>query len=525
MMVQSSFGLNSLLLFLMLMYPLLGLLWHHQYPIYASEVMLLAIAIAAIAGLISLGLGACSPLVAHLALVTLLTLVLLVHVNLLFLSLLVVFFTGLGVSFILGEKFRLVLLAMMAALIAGAWFDSRIDIANASPPLTVSHEGATQGPIIHILLDGFMSPDGLPETDEAQDLRSHTLGFFRDHDFHLFTRAYSHYGSTLDSMTRAFNFRNDSENLFQRSVMLREPMSIPQNAWFNTLGEHGYPVAVYQTESIDFCAPDDVIHCEVFTMPNLKSIRGEVRSIGTRALVLLRTILAQSVLLNGYLQEAVGLGSWGVSAYDRRLLASLARDVQQAPGLAFFAHVLIPHPPLVYSEDCSLDYDSELWQRFTASTGDVGNSDESRRVRYRRYIPQALCALRELELLFAKLREHGIYRQATIVVHGDHGSSAFNYPTIVSNKDKLTYRDLRESYSTLFAIKYPNGDFSINDQVLSLDVLMARALLRITGKSAEELGLEAPADQRPFIYLSGVMPLAKEYVNVFTRNGPDEGEP
>jgi hypothetical protein len=36
-----GFGQLTLLVFLMLTYPLLGMLWHHQYPVFSFEIILL----------------------------------------------------------------------------------------------------------------------------------------------------------------------------------------------------------------------------------------------------------------------------------------------------------------------------------------------------------------------------------------------------------------------------------------------------------------------------------------------------
>ena len=261
-----------------------------------------------------------------------------------------------------------------------------------------------------------------------------------------------------------------------------------------------------------------VDHCNIFTIPNLKTIHSDVDDVGTRTALLLRTLFGQSMIITKILIDNKKLNSWGVSTYDKRMLSKLARDVQRGPGNAYFAHILLPHSPLVYRQDCSLDYESESWLRYPAIVGLVGNSDETRRKRYEKFVPHAKCALRELGVLFKALQEQGLYEQATIVVHGDHGTSAYIYSPSVRNMDKFSLRDLREMFSTLFAVKYPGGTFSVNNQTTSLNVLMAQTISEITGKSYQELGINVVSEDEPFVYLIDSEPLTRLNVDIFERD-------
>jgi hypothetical protein len=446
-----------------------------------------------------------------------------VHFNLFFIGLVFTLASGLVLSTLLGEKFPATLMVVMAALITGSYIDNLIDRARNAPEFDTSQKHSRKGPLIHILMDGFIGPDGLPQTDESQNLRADMMVFFEAYEFKVYTRAYTHYNNTADSMTRALNFRNDDENIYRRIAALRVPISFRENAWFRALSDFGYPIVVYQNESVNFCdvAPPVVSHCTVFTIPNLKTIHSDVNEIGTRSAVLLHALYGQSTLITKILIKHKMALSWGVSVYDKHMLSRLIRDVQLQPDGAYFAHALLPHSPMVYRQDCSLDYESESWQRFSHGIGWVGNSDESRRTRYEKYVLQTKCALRELDTLFKELQEVGLYKQATIVIHGDHGSSTYIYRPSVHIKNERFDRDLREIYSTLFAVKYPGGSFSINNQTTSLNVLMAQTISEITGKSHEELGISVVSEDEPFVYLIDIEPLQRLYVDIFKRNNPE----
>jgi hypothetical protein len=325
---QKSTLLLALLLFLIFIYPLLGMLWHHQYPLFSPEVALLLAGFLLLAFMLSWLLQFSRLLVSNLALAAILIIVFLVHFNLFFQGMIVVLAVALLASVLLKEQFKNVLLALIIALIVGAWLDSRISPATQVYELTASDAPSSRGPVIHLLMDGFMGPDGLPPDEDSQELRDEIISFFKRYDFQLYTRAYTHYNATVDSMTRAFNFRNDDANLWQIASMLRTRVSFTENAWFKALNDIGYDVVVYQSESMDFCdvALSGEIRCNTFPMPNLGTIHEEVKNVSTRAAVLLRTLASQSAMLLKALRDARLLGTWGVSIYDERILERLTHD-------------------------------------------------------------------------------------------------------------------------------------------------------------------------------------------------------
>jgi len=515
---KSQYGHLTVLLFLILAYPLISMLWHHDYPVFSAEIGLILACFALLAGLLSMLLQYVRSAVANLLVLTVLTLAFLIQFNPLFVGLIAIVASGLIMAFSLGKHFQTLLMPVVIALIIGAFIDSRIDRAGNSPEQVNRPQESAKGTVIHILLDGFIGADGLPGFEASQSLRSEMMAFFEEYGFQLHTRAYSHYSSTIDTMTRAMNFRNDDENIFQRTVLSHEPLSIGENAWFKALREYGYPVSVYQTESMDFCdaEPSVVSSCNVFPIPNLKSIHTGVSHFWARAPVLLRTLIRQSLVISMILKRSGEIDLWGVSTYDERMLEELARDIRIRPGGAHFAHILLPHPPLVYRRDCTLDYESETWLRFTANYGRVGNSEKSQYMRYEKYAENAKCALAELGALFKTLKDAGLYEQATIVVHGDHGGSLYLYAPSIKNTELMSFGDLRESYSVLFAVKYPHGKFSVDEQTVSLNVLMARTIAGITGLSQEQLGISVLSEDKPFIYMSYSFPLTRKNVDIFS---------
>ena len=175
----------------------------------------------------------------------------------------------------------------------------------------------------------------------------------------------------------------------------------------------------------------------------------------------------------------------------------------------------MPHSPFVYTEDCSIDYSGESGMRWAYVGGAGANDPASRQVRYGKYIAQSRCALKLLRHLFEEMKTDRLFDQATVLVHGDHGSSAHVYGPYVQNMNRVTQRDLLETFSTLFAVKWPDSQPTIVDEVASLNVLMAELAGRIAEGGAQTIGDAVQHEPEPFIYLLGNESLTRFYVNIF----------
>jgi hypothetical protein len=513
--LAKGLGTPAAAFFLILCYPLVGMLWYHGYPVFSAEVMLIMLGMAVLSLAFALALRAVRPLVLNLVVATLLTLAFTVQFNPLFPGMVSIIAGCLLAAWFLGRHFPAALLAVMGALIIGAYLDNRLERAGHVPDPASGTAATGRGPLIHILADGFIGPDGLPGAEESHNLRADMLSFFERHGFRLHTRAYSHYASTVDSMTRAFNFRNDAENLFRRATQLGAPLAVTENAWFSRLREMGYPVIVYQSEGVDFCntGDDAVTQCNEFRIPNLRTIHDGVPAVSKRSLILLQTLLRQSILLNERLMRHIP--KFGVSTFDEQMLVQLKADVVSMPDKAYFVHLILPHHPLVYRPDCSLDYDAEPWKHFTVFDGVIGNSEATQRIRYTRYAANARCALTQLDSFFLSLREAGLYDDSTIIIHGDHGGPLFRFGPYTVSHNQLSLRDLRETFSVLYAVKRPGGSFALDEQTASLNVLLARTLLEISGRSPQQLGLSIVDEDQPFIYLTDTDPFTRINVDIY----------
>ena len=81
--------------------------------------------------------------------------------------------------------------------------------------------------------------------------------------------------------------------------------------------------------------------------------------------------------------------------------------------------------------------------------------------------------------------------------------------------NQLSLRDLRETFSVLYAVKLPGSSFELDEETASLNVLLARTLLEISGQSPQQLGLSIAEEDQPFIFLTDTDPFTRVNVDIF----------
>ena len=129
-----------------------------------------------------------------------------------------------------------------------------------------------------------------------------------------------------------------------------------------------------------------------------------------------------------------------------------------AAGDAVFAHILLPHDPYILGEDCQPKSDLSLWLPHESALWRFRvKADPGRRLaRYDEYYKQVTCLHRKLAALFDILERRDLLEEATIIVHGDHGSRISLTKPVAGNEHLLTPRDIIDGVSTLFAIRSPD---------------------------------------------------------------------
>ena len=330
--------------------------------------------------------------------------------------------------------------------------------------------------LVHIVLDEHVGIEGIPaDIAGSQQLRDDLLDFYRRYGFSLYGGAFSHSSQTQYSLAAMFNGQAFPDSDTATKPSPRATHALDRNRWFDRLADQGYDVRVYRNDWLDFC-PDDppnLKSCEVSPANSVLLLRDvELPALQKAKLILFGFWTSTATRLRYPLNPEYRLGAIAM----KEGLSKMALDLKQNPrGTAVFAHFLMPHYSYVYDPSCNLKQEISTWQsRYIAySTTGMVNTPDSRRERYQAYFDQVRCVYELLAGFFDELKQAGLYDDATIIVHGDHGSRIGIYDPWPQNRSLLTEDDLFDYYSTLYAVKRPGVEPSYSREQRSIQALFS----------------------------------------------------
>lgn len=339
--------------------------------------------------------------------------------------------------------------------------------------------------VLHLVLDEHIGLDGLPqEHADTAELRRALSEAYVGAGFRLYAGAYSEYFDTRNALANLLNFTSDDAPWAHLEKDRSKPYVLTGSAYFRHLAALGYRLHVYQSDHIDLCrVPDQpYARCVSYRANSIGAIHAAPLATGERVRFIVNSLLETSQYLRrlrlhyGELRASFpNLPAWepGVSRVGPLavlpVIETLARDLRSAArGDAYFAHLLIPHYPYVLDESCALRSHIEDW--FYNTTG-------SRAERYRRYVAQIRCLQAMLERLFGALQEAGVWDDALVVVHGDHGSRIMRTLPSERNAERLTREDFKDGFSTLFAVRKPGLEARLEPGLRPLQALLGEAFV------------------------------------------------
>jgi hypothetical protein len=338
-------------------------------------------------------------------------------------------------------------------------------VESGAPPAVVD---ATLPPIVHVILDEHIGLAALPPEVEGSAAAGEAVrSVYRD--FAVYDRAYSRFAETAYSLASLMNGGAEGN---AAKLLEQQPAgwTLLQNGWFEKLARRGYAIRVYQSAWLDMCARSSVASCYTYPLFSPNAIQRSSLSTSARL-----GVLTTKLLMSETLPQLSPLAS--VEA-----MARFEADLAEAPrGVAYVVHLLLPHSGYVYRKDCSLGDPAE-WR--SGPTGDNHQySPADRAGLYRLYLAQLACTAGRLEAILDQLRGLGVYDEATVIVHGDHGSRIGERPHLHTPADRFTERDILDHYATLFAVKAPGVQPGVREEPEELQSAFAAAFL---GRRAEE---------------------------------------
>ena len=485
------FLLDLAALTLIVLAPFVVLLSFHGYSYFTPEVLLiLALAVVAAALLATLN-GFTGRLVRAVVFAALLALFIDMHASLPPWSSLVItlIFLALVAGFaallwLLHEHATAILCVIFVTLIALTLIRGNSGAHQIATERTASAASGDAGPplLIHLLLDEHIGVAGLPpEIAGTRDLRPELIDFYTSRGFRLFGGAYSQYAQTYNSIANLLNFASRQvSHPYLRHGSEEAEWDLKQAAYFQLLQQRGYRLHVYQSSYMDLCHADgvQVQECTTYPVASLQMLQDLALPMSEKARAIANALVTQSRILlvaNKVYERVVRAtflrAGWEVPAWRWQppsfgplrvpaVFERLSDDILRHPrGHAFFAHLILPHYPYVFDRSCTLRSRTSEWlTNHIASTDPlVYNTADSRAQRYERYVEQVRCVMSLVDGLVAQLDSRGLLDDATIIVHGDHGSRIpLHFPSgLTLEGGVLTDSDYSDTFSTLYAIRRP----------------------------------------------------------------------
>ncbi len=369
-------------------------------------------------------------------------------------------------------------------------------------------------PVIHIMLDGFAGIEGIPKNIvHGNALRHQLQQFFTHNNFTLYTKAYSHYLRTYNSVSNLVNFSSKPQSHYYFN---KDSDNLKQNRYFEMLGKMGYQIHVFEfSQMINYCEPNryPVTYCYTYPAASLKIIKSLNIAPFDKYLFVLKSYLLWSegyqMLKAAYEQYLLpvtryfGISMPRVKWYQARTSAiwiptvfnHLTKAVIAHPdGSFFYAHILGPHSPYVYNAHCKLIKNPMKWQINLYDNLPL-NTDISRIKRYQLYENQLMCVTQQLQHFFTRLKKVGIYQKAIIIINGDHGSRITKVLPTINMKNKMNEQAFKDCFQTLFAVKMPHAKPQLIYKMIPIQNILAKTVTNITGKKIKFL------NTAPYAYL------------------------
>jgi hypothetical protein len=345
------------------------------------------------------------------------------------------------------------------------------------PAEGVAIESPTEKPaLIHIVLDELIGLDGIP-TDIAggQDFKELVTRVFLTNGFQISTKAYSRHYMTLMSIPNLLNY--DYRDVTYGTTSPYQSRSdfrvLSKNRHFEKLRNDGYIISVFQPHFIDFCRSVAVAECH-----SLQSYNPWNKLMPPAAIPFDETIAARNAIssvnsshilrwllrplgTNENLRETVANPRrFDLDVIENWLKKIESTIIQNGRGHAYFIHLLSPHGPYELDGDCELSGGWGVLPQEKLQSVSINNAEFeiARRQLYEAYLQQGTCVIRLIDKLLQSISAVPELQNATIMIHGDHGSRLSSTRYV----EDMTDRDMVDNYSTFFAVKKPGLSAGIN---------------------------------------------------------------
>ena len=339
------------------------------------------------------------------------------------------------------------------------------------PPL------ATLPPTVHLILDEHAGVEAIdPAFDPGNELAHAIQKAWVDAGFTVFGRAYSRWFFTYESMSHLYNNSRADETAHWYADRFSEGEPMLQNAALDELKRRGYRLHITHHTAEETCRTQQGLAADVCRRYDTESIgvlAGSELQLGRQVQLALGVmsrlsyVVAKLNLVAGRVWQRIApkdasseqepLASVRVSPLtSMQMIDVVADDLRNLkPGQAHIIHLLLPHYPYAWRADCSLRTDGVWLEAFAQGGMETGvmNSPEERAERWPAYIEQLRCLQTKVMTLLDAIEQSGHFKDALILVHGDHGARIAQHFLYQNVADAITPRDLVDNLGAFFVFK------------------------------------------------------------------------
>lgn len=286
--------------------------------------------------------------------------------------------------------------------------------------------------------------------------------FAESNNLILYPNAYSLSFNTATSVPAIMNFINDEKNLlFNRKDNLIKSDKEFYNEYIlkkNLLFNKFINVSVFQNIHLNFCNHTNVKKCYQFNPYKNHDyfISGYKNSFITKFLSVWKLQGAVSSKLFWRLGRQILIADSFLEPEIHKatfefLLNEIREDLISDKFDFVFAHLMSPHVPYGFNEECN--YDGKL---------SLGNTLLEKPKKIIQHNQERFCTIYYLDNFFHKIKKQINYKDLEIIIMSDHGSR------ISSAYDSR--------YSSIFIYKSVENKFSVIDEVISVQSLVKKIL-------------------------------------------------
>jgi hypothetical protein len=268
---------------------------------------------------------------------------------------------------------------------------------------------------VHIILDQHIGIDGLIiNNNQDKQYVDSLYDNYDKYNFDLYPKAYSKFYQTKLSLPSILNFSPKQDILLNNYDSEPPHIKLTKNKLFDYLADNNYRINVYG-DYLGWC--DEMYPINKCLRYRRTILFNEDESKINKILFVIDNLLTRYRIINIYNMISVNnflpRYSWNKPVVDSHISTSLdvfeilKKDVLNSKkGEAFFAHLIFPHSPYIYDENCNL---LDLKQ--------LRIND----IQYDRYLAQVKCSQKKVIGLIDQMNQSGILKESVVVIHSDHG--------------------------------------------------------------------------------------------------------